>query len=78
MISQIQEQRRIQFQQDNLDFEQSRANHNKEVQERLSLLSKDLSQLNSRLVGIRFKIERKCIKNGAREERRQSIHKLEI
>lgn len=29
-------------------------------------------------MGIRFKIERKCIKNGAREDRRQSIHKLEI
>jgi hypothetical protein len=30
------------------------------------------------LVGIRFKIERKCIKNGVREERRQSIIKLEM
>ena len=33
--------------------------------------------MNSRLVGIRFKIERKCIKNGEREKRRQSIHELE-
>jgi hypothetical protein len=29
------------------------------------------------LACIKFKIERKCIKNGAREERRASIHKLE-
>jgi len=34
--------------------------------------------VNSKLVSIRFKIERKCIKNEAREERRQSIHKLEM
>ena len=33
--------------------------------------------MNSKLVCIRFKIERKCIKNGVREERRQSIIKLE-
>lgn len=36
-----------------------------------------VSNLNSKLVCIRFKIERKCIKNGVREERRQSIIKLE-
>ena len=34
--------------------------------------------MNSKLVCIRFKIERKSIKNGAREERRASIHKLEM
>ena len=36
-----------------------------------------VSNLNSKLVCIKFKIERKSIKNGAREERRASIHKLE-
>ena len=36
-----------------------------------------LNNLNSKLVCLRFKIERKCIKNEAREERRQSIIKLE-
>ena len=34
--------------------------------------------MNSKLACIKFKIERKCIKNGAREERRASIHKLEM
>ena len=36
------------------------------------------SNLNSKLVGLRFKIERKCIKNDVREERRKSIIKLEM
>jgi hypothetical protein len=30
----------------------------------------DVNNLNSKLASIRFKIERKCIKNEAREERR--------
>jgi hypothetical protein len=41
-------------------------------------LKLDISAVNSKLVCIRFRIERKYIKNGAREERRQSIHKLEM
>ena len=43
----------------------------------VSELGSSVSNLNSKLVSIRFKIERKSIKNGAREERRASIHKLE-
>ena len=34
--------------------------------------------LDSKLVSFRFRIERKCIKVGARETRRASIHKLEV
>ena len=41
------------------------------------MLEHDISLVNSKLACIKFKIERKCIKNGAREERRASIHKLE-
>ena len=40
---------------------------------------KNLSNLlNSKMAGIRFKIDRKMIKQGARDSRRQSIHKIEI
>jgi hypothetical protein len=56
---------------------QSKEQHDSVVQERMQKLNEELNQLNSRLACIRFKIERKCIKNAHREQRRQSIHKLE-
>jgi hypothetical protein len=39
---------------------------------------KELSQINSKILSIKFNIDRKSIKNEAREERRQSIKNLEI
>ncbi len=45
--------------------------------EKMATLEEELNKVNSKLVSIRFRIERKCIKNDAREERRQSIHILE-
>ena len=57
---------------------ESKLEYNNEIVGQVEQLGKDISALNSKLVCIRFKIERKCIKNGAREERRQSIHKLEV
>jgi len=56
---------------------QSKEEHEKTVPERMKKLANDINLLNSKLACIKFKIERKCIKNAAREQRRQSIHKLE-
>jgi hypothetical protein len=44
----------------------------------MDVLKEELGQIKSKLVCMRFKIERKCIKNDAKEQRRQSIHKLEV
>ena len=56
----------------------SKQRHDDQVAETAKKLKLDISAVNSKLVCIRFRIERKYIKNGAREERRQSIHKLEM
>jgi hypothetical protein len=44
----------------------------------LEEIEKEVCSVNSKLLCIRFNIDRKFIKNEAREVRRQSIHKLEI
>lgn len=53
-------------------------NQNHVVLPKMEKLQEEINTLNSKLAGIRFKIDRKMIKQGAREERRQSIHKLEL
>ena len=40
-------------------------------------LYRDVNNFNSKLSSIRFKFERKCIKNEAKDVRRESIIKLE-
>ena len=53
--------------------------HNEDfVKQQLNSLIQKVSQVNAKLVGIKFRIERKCIKNEAREQRRRSIHQLEM
>ena len=65
------EAKRIEQQEkDDKMFEESNADTKKMVDERMEALKADLGNVNSKLVSIRFKIERKCIKNEAREERR--------
>jgi len=59
-------------------YKQSKENFDTTVTDRVKGLEDSINQMNSKLACIKFKIERKCIKNGAREERRASIHKLEI
>ena len=49
-----------------------------EAGQKLAKVDDQTSTLNSKLVGIKFKIERQAIKNEAREQRRNSIHKLEM
>lgn len=58
-------------------LEASRKKHQTQVVEKVKNLQTDINQLNSKLAGIKFKIDRKMIKQGARDERRLSIHKLE-
>lgn len=58
-------------------LEEARARHQNQLTQQVSDVKNMVNNLNSKLVCIRFKIERKCIKNGVREERRASIHKLE-
>jgi len=38
--------------------------------EKMATLEEEINKVKSKLVSIRFRIERKCIKNEAREERR--------
>lgn len=59
-------------------LEESRQRAQEEAAEQLQKLEEQMGTLNSKLVSIKFKIERQSIKNGAREERRNSIHRLEI
>lgn len=48
----------------------SKANFDSEIMQKLEDLKKDVSSVNSKLLCIRFNIDRKFIKNEAREERR--------
>ena len=59
-------------------LENSRHNHETAVKERLAKLFDNANQMESKIAGIKFKIERKCIKNNIKEERRMSIHRLEL
>ena len=59
-------------------LEEWKKNFDIQVKEKLEEITKDIGQVNSKLLCIRFNIDRKFIKNEAREVRRQSIHKLEI
>lgn len=45
---------------------------------RIKEIDLNVSKIDAKLVGIRFRMERKCIKNDAREQRRKSIVQLEI
>lgn len=59
-------------------FEEAKKRVVQEAKQKLSKIDDQTSILNSKLVGIKFKIERQAIKNEAREQRRNSIHKLEM
>lgn len=72
-----QEARQKQLGDDHEHLEDRRKNQADVVEAQVNDMHKTNGNMNSKLVCIRFKIERKSIKNGAREERRASIHKLE-
>lgn len=59
-------------------FEECKNNFDNQIKMKLEEITKDVGSVNSKLLCIKFNIERKFIKNEAREVRRQSIHKLEI
>lgn len=59
-------------------LEECKKNFDNAIKMKLEEINKDVGQVNSKLLCIRFNIDRKFIKNEAREVRRQSIHKLEI
>ena len=78
MLSPAQVRREQQKDEEMRMLEESRQRAQEEAAEQLQKLEEQMGTLNSKLVSIKFKIERQSIKNGAREERRNSIHRLEI
>ena len=76
-LTKAQENRQKQLRDDYAKLDYERKKHHDTVAPQINDLHKTNGNMNSKLVCIRFKIERKSIKNGAREERRASIHKLE-
>ena len=77
-VSMQQVRRKCQLEQDWEMFESSQKKHEAQIKDKVKQLTNDVNLVKSKLAGIKFKIDRKMIKQGARDERRQSIHKLEI
>lgn len=77
-VNMQQVRRKCQLEQDWEMFEASQKKHDGAIGEKLKQLGNDVNLVKSKLAGIKFKIDRKMIKQGARDERRQSIHKLEL
>lgn len=77
-VSMEQVRRKCQLEQDWEAYEAAKKKHEGNLVEKLKTLGTDINLVKSKLAGIKFKIDRKMIKQGARDERRQSIHKLEL
>jgi hypothetical protein len=78
MHSQTQINRKMRMEQDRQMLEEAMKRVAGEVEKKVTSIEQSTQSINSKLLTIKYRIARQAIKDEARQERRNSIHKLEM